>query len=321
MAELSLEELTALREAAAAEPLAAEPVSRQVRPYDFRIPDKFPKDVLRQINHLHDGMARTLTTQLSAQLRATIRVEDARAEQRTYQEFVRESLDPSILAAFSAEPLKGTALLELQPVIAFPMIDRLLGGSGDASPPGRPVTEIELGVIQRVLQLVLDAWRDCWNHVTPLRPRVLGVETNPLFTQVVGPTEIVLAVDLVCGLGRQEGHIRLCFPHTMLEPLLQRLAARQWVGSATESPGARQTQLRQALADVSVPVAVQLATIRLPLRSILGLSPGEVLPLRLPVGAPAQVQVQGRPKFLGRVGRQGHHLAVQILGDPPRHEI
>lgn len=313
MADLSAEEFAALRAAVRQESGPdADAAAPNVRRYDFRVPDKFPKDVLRQINHLHDGMARTLTTQLSAQLRATVRVEDARAEQRTYQEFVREASDPAILAAFSAEPLLGSALLEVEPAIAFPMIDRLLGGPGAAHGPLRPVTEIELGVIHRVLQAVLDTWRDAWSHISALRPRILGVETNPLFTQLVAPTEIVLAVTLVCGLGRQEGRIRLCFPYAMIEPLLQRLASRQWAATASEAPGSREDQLRSGLAAVLVPVSVEIGRLRLPLRRILALRPGDLLPLGVPAGAPAQLQVQGRPKFTGRLGRQGGRLALQV---------
>ncbi len=329
MPELSAEEFAALQAAVRAEGMndaappartargqAAAPIPPQnIRRYDFRIPDKFPKDVLRQINHLHDGMARTLTTQLSAQLRATIRVEDPRAEQRTYQEFVREASDPAILAAFAAEPLMGSALLEVDPIIAFPMIDRLLGGSGDGHGPARPVTEIELGVIHRVLQAILDAWRDAWSHVSVLRPRILGVETNPLFTQVVAPTEIVLAVTCVCGLGHQEGRIRLCFPHTMIEPLLSRLASRQWVASSSEPPGAREVQLRSGLTDVLVAVSVELGRLRLPLRRVLGLHPGDLLPLGVPHGSPARLHIHGQPKFLGQIGRQGRHLALQIAAE------
>lgn len=284
-----------------------------VRRYDFRVPDKFPRDLLRQITHLHDGMGRTLTTSLSAQLRATVRVEDAMAEQRTYQEFVREAADPAILAAFSADPLPGSALLEVDPVIAFPMIDRMLGGSGEGGVMNRPITEIELTVIHRVLGAVLDNWRDAWTHIMTLRPRVLGIETNPLFTQLVGPTEIVLAVSMVCGLGRQEGRLRMCFPYSMLEPLVQRLMARQWTAAATEPPGSRREHIRLGLADVRMPVSVEIGKARLALGRILDLRPGDLLSLGLPASVPARILVRGVPKFRGRVGSRGRHLAVQIL--------
>ena len=290
----------------------AEEGARRARRYDFRVPDKFPKDVLRQVVHVHDAMSRTLTTSLSAMLRSTVRVEDAAAEQSTYESFVREASDPAILAAFTAEPLQGSALLELDPVIAFPMIDRMLGGSGEGASLERPVTEIELSVVRRVLSAVLDNWREAWAHVLALRPRLLGVETNPLFTQLVAPTEIVLAVSMTCGLGRQEGRLRFCFPFATIEPVVQRLASRQWAAAASERPGSREAEIRQGLAGASVGVAVEVARTRLRLSQILEFAPGDVVPLGVPAHAPARIRVRGRPRFLGRVGRRGRTLAVQI---------
>jgi flagellar motor switch protein FliM len=291
---------------------AGAPAEDGARRYDFRVPDKFPKDVLRQVVHVHDAMNRTLTTSLSAMLRSTVRVEEAAAEQSTYEAFVREASDPAILASFSAEPLQGSALLELDPVIAFPMIDRMLGGFGEGVSLERPVTEIELSVVRRVLGAVLEHWREAWAHVLPLRPRLLGVETNPLFTQLVAPTEIVLAVATTCGLGRQEGRLRFCFPFATIEPVVVRLASRQWAAAASEPPGSHAADIRQGLAGASVAVAVEVACTHLRLSQILGFSPGDVLPLGVPVQAPARVRVRGRPGFLGRVGRRGRHLAVQI---------
>lgn len=333
VAELSAEEAQALREAIRRESLRTREAVRgdspeapgtpvraarpaEARRYDFRVPDKFPKDVLRQIHHLHEGMARTLTTALSAQLRATVRVQAVPPEQRTYEEFVAETADPAILVAFAADPLLGSCLLDLDPAIAFPMIDRLLGGNGDGPGGGRPVTEIELTVIQRVLQTVLDNWREAWGHVSPLRPRILGIETNRMFMQLVAPNEIVLAVALVCGLGRHEGRVRMCFPHALLEPLLHRLASRQWAATSSEAPGARQAELRRGLADVQVPVSVEIGRVRLPLGRVAGLRPGDILPLGSPDG-PARVHVHGHPKFTGRVGSAGGCLAVRIGADPP----
>ncbi len=322
--DLTAEELESLRhavrkEAAAGPPdpetgVGAQARHAHLRRYDFRIPDKFPKDVLRQIAHVHDSMARALTTALSAQLRATVRVDGVLAEQRTYQEWVQDTTDPAILATFAADPLGGRALLDIEPVIAFSMLDRLLGGAGDGAVLNRPTTEIELTVLQRVLQSVLECWRDAWSHVLTLRPRILALETNPLFAQVAGPNDIVLSTSLVFGLGRREGTVRLCLPFSMVEPLVQKLAAGQWRAEVSEQPGSRAPDIRRHLAEVPVPLGVRLATVQLRLSDAMCLRPGSLVPLGIPAGAPATVEIRGTDKHVARVGRSGGRLAIQILG-------
>jgi flagellar motor switch protein FliM len=288
--------------------------TRSIRLYDFRVPDKFPKDVLRQVGHLFDGMARALTTSLSAQLRATVRVEAPQPEQSTYEEFIGGCHDPGILAAFAADPLSGSALLEVDPDVAYPMIDRMLGGAGEAGQRlNRPLTEIETTVIQRVLTTILTHWRDAWWSVAQMRPRILGVETNPLFVQLAAPGDIVLAVTLTCGFGRHEGRLRFCLPHTMLEPVLRRLSERDWSRrSEGEGDALPQPALTRQLARVVVPVRVEVGRTRLSLRALRALRPGDVLPLGVPPTALAWVHAADRPRFRGRIGVQGGRLAVEV---------
>ncbi len=45
----------------------------------------------------------------------------------------------------AAEPLEGNLILDINPSILYPIIDRLLGGGRDPTPiTRRPLTEIEL---------------------------------------------------------------------------------------------------------------------------------------------------------------------------------
>jgi flagellar motor switch protein FliM len=193
------------------------------------------------------------------------------------------------------------------------MLDRLLGGTVDGAVMRRPTTDIELVVMQRVLEVVLDAWRDAWSQIQPMRPHVLGLETNPLFTQVASPSDIVLNVGMTCGLGRREGRLRMCLPFTMVEPVVQKLAARRWRAEVQERPGSRASALRQHLADVPVPLGVRLATVRLPLEQVLNLGPGALVPLHVRADTPALVEIRGAVKHTARVGQAQGHLAIQVL--------
>jgi flagellar motor switch protein FliM len=285
----------------------------RIRRYDFRVPEKFSKEVLRQVGHLFEGVCRSLTTSLSAQLRTTVRVEAPQAQQETYQVFLQAAHHPGVLATFAAEPLSGRALLEVEPELAYAMIDRLLGGPGQGTPhPSRPMTEIEATVIQRVLQAVLAAWRDGWAQVAELHPRILGMETNPLFVQVAAPGDIVLAVRLSASLGSVRGQLRFCLPYTLLEPVLKRLAAAEWVPGATGPGGGGAELLARRLRQVQVAARVDLARLRVPFRQVLAWREGEVLPLGLPVDAPAVVAVGGRPYLRGRIAEEGGRLVVRI---------
>ena len=60
-------------------------------------------------------------------------------------------------------PLDGNAVLELNPSLVFPMLNVLLGGSGEpATTETRELTEIESSIIEGVVKIVLHDLKEAW---------------------------------------------------------------------------------------------------------------------------------------------------------------
>ena len=69
-------------------------------------------------------------------------------DQLTYSEFVFSLENPTCFNLLKAEPLEGNLILDINPSILYPIIDRLLGGGKEAGPLARrPLTEIELRLV------------------------------------------------------------------------------------------------------------------------------------------------------------------------------
>ena len=103
--------------------------TRKIKIYDFKRPDKFSKEQIRTVQIMHETFSRLTTTSLSAQLRCMVQVHVASVDQLTYEEFIRSIPTPTTLAVINMDPLKGNAILEIDPAITFSMIDRLFGGT------------------------------------------------------------------------------------------------------------------------------------------------------------------------------------------------
>ena len=134
---LSQEEIDALLEVVddgGAEPETFEKPAtihqRQITLYDFKRPNRVSKEQLRAFRGIHDKMARSLSSQISAIMRSIVEIQLHSVDQMTYGEFLMSLPSPTSFNVFSMKPLDGTGVLEINPSIAFPMIDRLLGGKG-----------------------------------------------------------------------------------------------------------------------------------------------------------------------------------------------
>ena len=128
----------------------------KVTPYDFKRPERVGKEQMRALQSLHEGFGRNFGAALSALLRSIVEVKLTSVDQLTYGEFVFSLENPTCFNLLRAEPLEGNLILDINPSILYPIIDRLLGGGKDAGPISRrPLTEIELRLVGRITGLFL----------------------------------------------------------------------------------------------------------------------------------------------------------------------
>ena len=295
------------------------PVSdtRKIKIYDFKRPDKFSKEQLRTVSNMHETFARLTTTSLSAQLRSLVHVHVASVDQLTYEEFIRSIPTPTTLAVVNMDPLKGNAVLEIDPAITFCMIDRLFGGRGvTATNKNRDLTDIEQSVMEGIIVRILANMREAWTQVIDLRPRLGQIETNPQFAQIVPPSEMVVLITLETKVGDEEGMMNFCIPYLVLEPIISKLSSQFWFSSVRKSSTTQYLgTIKQQLTTVDMDVVADIGTINLPIRDVLSLRCGDVVRLSsVKVGDPLTLSVGNKKKFYCQPGVVGKKMAVQITG-------
>jgi flagellar motor switch protein FliM len=300
------------------------PDQKKIKIYDFKRPDKFSKDQMRTVSIMHETFARLTTTSLSAQLRSLVHVHVASVDQLTYEEFIRSIPNPTTLAVINMDPLRGSAILEVDPAVTFSIIDRLFGGQGEGAKFQRDLTDIEQSVMEGIIVRVLGNMREAWSTVIDLRPRLGQIETNPQFAQIVPPSEMVVLVTLETKVGDVEGMMNFCIPYLTIEPIISKLSAQYWYSSVRRGGTTENLNvLKDRLASVRVTLVAEIGTMQLTMREVLSLRPGDVI--RLPdtrVGDPMVVTIGNRRKFLCRPGVMGNKVAVQVVRriEEPRPE-
>ena len=288
--------------------------TRKIKIYDFKRPDKFSKEQIRTVQIMHETFARLTTTSLSASMRALVHVHVASVDQLTYEEFIRSIPTPTTLAVVSMDPLKGQAILEIDPSVTFTIIDRLFGGSGEGAKLNRELTDIEHSVMEGIIVRILGNMREAWTQVIDLRPRLSQIETNPQFAQIVPPSEMVVLVTLETKVGEVEGMMNLCIPYMTIEPIVSKLSAQFWYSSVRRGATTENLNiLKEKLSSVEIPVIAEVGHISISVRDVLALRKGDVVRLySVHVDDPMALNVGNKKKFLCRPGVIGKKMAVQI---------
>jgi flagellar motor switch protein FliM len=286
---------------------------RRIKIYDFKRPDKFSKDQIRTLQMMHEAFARLATTALSARLRTLVGVHVSSVDQLTYEEFIKSIPNPTTLAVIDMSPLKGNAVLEMDPAITFSMIDRLFGGKGKPINLSREMTDIERGVIERIVLRILNDLKEAWANVVDLRPRLSQFESNPQFVQIVPPNDMAVLITLDTRVGEVEGLTNFCIPYITLEPIISKLSAQYWYSSIRRgATGDSVEAIKSRLARAPVPVVAVLGGARISMRELRDLKPGDVLKLDQSITAESTLVIHNRPKFKCRPGLVGHKLGVQV---------
>jgi flagellar motor switch protein FliM len=288
--------------------------SKKIKIYDFKRPDKFSKEQIRTVSSMHEAFARLTTTSLSANLRSLIQVHVASVDQLTYEEFIRSIPNPTTLAVINMDPLKGSAILEIDPAVTFSIIDRLFGGPGEGVKVTRDLTEIETSVMEGIIVRILGNMREAWSQVIDLRPRLGQIEVNPQFAQIVPPTEMVVLVTLETKLGDVEGMMNFCIPYLTIEPIISKLSAQYWYSSVRRGATTENLNtLRERLSTIDVNLVAEIGKMNLSMGEVLSLKPGDII--RLPntnIDDEMFLKIGNRNKFLCRPGMLGNRVSVQI---------
>ena len=298
---LSQEEIDAILLSAADRP--AEPIAEAERKatavsYNFRRPDRVTKDQMRSLHFLHDRFARNVSTSLSAYMRVVTEVSILSVEQFTYSEFLMSLCDPTAFYAVSMRPLEGIAALELNPSVAFCMIDRMLGGSGRGVMTNRALTEIEQNVTDSVVKVILENLTDAWRGVVDVQFRITGRETRPQMLQVAAPNEVVLLLGFEIRIGATTGVLNLCIPASSIEAVSGSFN-RSWQRTRRQLTAAEHDALSDTLGRIQLSLEAVVHT-SMAAGDFAQLKVGDVIALDHRVDHPLDVHVNGRVKFAAR---------------------
>lgn len=304
-----------------AEQLKNEEKEKKVREYDFKRALRFSKDQIRSITRIHENYARLLTTFLSTQLRTYVSISVTSVDQIPYEEFIRSIPKLTVLNIYSVSPLDGKLLMEINPNIAYALIDRILGGEGNSLDRNNSLTEIEKILLKQIFEKGIYCLEESWSSIAEIDPILEEFEENPQFIQMVSPNETVVVVSLSANVGKSSGVINICIPYIILEPIIQKLSDHYWMQTNEKTRDQlAYDQLSKHVEDAEVMISSVLGEAKITIEEFLNLNNGDVIALHTAIDDPLKLIVNNQSKYFVQPGIFKNRISVQILEEIIRGE-
>lgn len=290
---------------------------KKYRKYDFSSPRKFTKDRIKMLNGIFDTYSRIINSRLNARLRANCEITVESIEEQRYYEFSNALTEGDVLALVNVT-VKGKEqdvplLLYLSTPTALSMMDRLMGGEGEADaslPADYTYTDIELQLYEDIVSDMVSVMGGSWENYIPIEFTYSKTDVNPTLSQIIGLDETVIIVDMKMQFTNITGRMSICLPGEVLTNIFAEISRENPVRKLTAED--KSEEIFDKLRDSSLEIVSILGETRLSLSDVYHLNVGDVIDLGCPKDSSVYLDIGGYHWFTGKVGTHKKNMAVKI---------
>lgn len=287
----------------------------RVKKHDLASEDSSLGVNITSIDMINERFIRTFRLGLVEMLRTSPKVNPNQVEIVRFGDYLKSLKAPLSVNVVRMNPLRGNAIVVIDPTVVFSSLDSFFGGFGKGVgnlPPGRLFTPTESRIIHMILEVFFRSLKDAWSAVLPVDFELVSSEINPQFAQIADENDLVILTRFEAeGNLDAQGFIDLVYPYASLKPIRELLRSRVQSGDGNdESDKQWRIELEEAVDSASLEARVLLGSIESSIGDIETMKEGDVLFFKKP--ELARLLVNGLPAFDVQVGSIGAQTAVQI---------
>lgn len=280
--------------------------------YDFSSQERIVRRRIPTLEMINERFSKYLRTSLFKFLHRSPEIFISGIQVQKFSEYIQGLRVPTNLNIIRFSPLRGRALIVIEPNLIFTAVDNYFGGGGQFysnTAEAREFTLTETRVIQILLDMIFNDLKEAWEPVMALNFEYMSSEINPHFAGIVSAEDIVVISTINIALEGGGGDINIVMPYSMIEPIRALLDA---IGDDSDDTDIQwKLALRNEIMGAAVSMNSLLAEKNISIREILQLKKGDVIPIDMP--KTVLLKVEGIPVFTGKACTSEGYYAVQII--------
>jgi len=269
---------------------------------------------LPMLEIVFDRLVRLMTTSLRNFTSDNVEVSLENISSIRFGDYLNSIPLPAVLAVFRAKEWDNYGMFTVDSNLIYSIVDVLLGGRrGTAAMriEGRPYTTIEINLVQRMIEVVLQDAKAAFEPLSPVTLELDRLETNPRFAAIARPANAAILIKLRIDMEDRGGRIEMLLPYATLEPIRE-LLLQMFMGEKFGRDSIWESHLATELWSTQVPLDAVLDEQQVSLRDVMDFKVGQTLMLNSGPDALVEMRCGGVPLAQGRIGRMNNNVAVRI---------
>ncbi|MGI9598435.1 MAG: FliM/FliN family flagellar motor switch protein [Acidimicrobiales bacterium] len=193
--------------------------------------------------------------------------------------------------------------------LSLSIVAMLCGGVADPPPEARPLSRLEMGVYDLVLQPLLDLTVELFE----IGPTELGSHTSSEAGLPDDQMEPAIAVPMTITAGGAEGAMVVAMSASQLQTYSEEVD-RRIAGLAASKNDEPNVQIIRAVQPVVVELIAGFEPLQVPARQLVDLQIGDVIRTRQSISRPLIARVGGERLFHIRAAQRGQRLVAELTG-------
>jgi len=221
---------------------------------------------------------------------------------------------PAMLAIFKAEEWDNNGMMVIDSSLIYAMVDVLLGGRRGTSAlrvEGRPYTTIEIKLIERLVNVILNDLSLAFDPLSPVNFKLERIETNPRFATITQSSNAGVLVRLRIDMGDRSGRVEIMMPYATLEPIRE-LLLQMFMGEKFGRDSMWENHLTKELYATDIPLSAVLGETTVSLYEMLNWKPGSLVEFNTKPTDLIEMRVGSAPMFMAKIGQKEDKIAVRI---------
>ncbi|MEM9172484.1 MAG: FliM/FliN family flagellar motor switch protein [Pseudomonadota bacterium] len=290
----------------------------QVRRYEIRPDAHINYGSYPRLQGVCQHLGKRVAQQWSALLKCDVSITADEVYTSSYAGAVLKARPPVITTLLSLHPLPSHSVVILDNSLLTGLVEAFFGFVDTESEPEEATDEMqirqqftagELRVSELLLQVFFQAMPDAWEKLATLSPNVIGREFDPTIgTGIEGKANVVVCRFLV-EVGAHRGYVRLMLPESQIHPIADDLEGATNARNPEGDPEWR-AAITKHLATTEVSATARVGRLRVPLRTLVALQAGDLLPLEQP--EEGSLMVGETRCAVGSFGTSEGHNAFQL---------